>query len=55
MDSKKELIASWRAIVLQLHTLGYDILLQDEINVVATQLRKDIGVDQEGKDEKSSR
>ena len=55
MDSKKELIASWRAIVLQLHTLGYDILLQDEINVVATQLRKDLGLDQEGQNEAVSR
>ena len=55
MDSNKKLIASCRAIVFQLHDLGYDILMQDEINVVATQLRKDLGLDQEGKDGASSR
>ena len=43
--NKKELIQAWRTIYAILKELGYDKLYEEEIMIVATQLRKDVGIE----------
>lgn len=43
--NKKELIQAWRTIYAILKELGYDKLYEKEITIVATQLRKDVGIE----------
>lgn len=41
---KRELIKAWRTIYAILSQTGYDKLYEKEINIIVTQLRKDMGI-----------